>query len=139
MAARMCRMMGVVSRGPVYYDLFEEFAALATNGMCPIGAPDERGHKDGWPIQQLSTSPTQQPTCLSPCGVLRLGRRSRFSRRRGLVGPTACRLSARPYRGGSAVSATRAVRYVRGGSPTASKILDIPSTPVQNPSARRND
>ncbi len=48
MAARMCRMMGVVSRGPVYYDLFEEFADLATQGMCPIGAPDERGHKDGW-------------------------------------------------------------------------------------------
>src|SRR2546426_6839479 len=48
MAARMCRMMGVVSRGPVYYDLFEEFADLATEGMCPIGAPDERGHKDGW-------------------------------------------------------------------------------------------
>jgi predicted glutamine amidotransferase len=41
-------MMGVVSRGPVYYDLFEEFADLATKGMCPIGAPDERGHKDGW-------------------------------------------------------------------------------------------
>jgi predicted glutamine amidotransferase len=37
-----------VSRGPVYYDLFEEFADLATHGMCPIGAPDERGHKDGW-------------------------------------------------------------------------------------------
>jgi predicted glutamine amidotransferase len=48
MAARMCRMMGVVSRGPVYYDLFEEFADLATHGMCPLGAPDERGHKDGW-------------------------------------------------------------------------------------------
>jgi len=48
MAARMCRMMGVVSRGPVYYDLFEEFADLASQGMCPIGAPDERGHKDGW-------------------------------------------------------------------------------------------
>ena len=44
----MCRMMGVVSRGPVYYDLFEEFADLATNGMAPMGAPDERGHKDGW-------------------------------------------------------------------------------------------
>ncbi len=44
----MCRMMGVVSQGPVYYDLFEEFAELATQGMCPIGAPDERGHKDGW-------------------------------------------------------------------------------------------
>jgi len=44
----MCRMMGIVSRGPVYYDLFEEFAGLATQGMCPIGAPDERGHKDGW-------------------------------------------------------------------------------------------
>ena len=41
-------MMGVVSRGPVYYDLFEEFADLATQGMCPLGAPDERGHKDGW-------------------------------------------------------------------------------------------
>jgi len=40
--------MGVVSQGPVYYDLFEEFADLATKGMCPIGAPDERGHKDGW-------------------------------------------------------------------------------------------
>jgi predicted glutamine amidotransferase len=41
-------MMGVVSQGPVYYDLFEEFADLAMRGMCPIGAPDERGHKDGW-------------------------------------------------------------------------------------------
>ena len=41
-------MIGVVSQGPVYYDLFEEFADLATQGMCPIGAPDERGHKDGW-------------------------------------------------------------------------------------------
>ena len=40
--------MGIVSQGPVYYDLFEEFADLATKGMCPIGAPDERGHKDGW-------------------------------------------------------------------------------------------
>ena len=48
MAGRMCRMMGVVSQGPVYYDLFEEFADLATQGMCPLGAPDERGHKDGW-------------------------------------------------------------------------------------------
>ena len=44
----MCRMMGIVSQGPVYYDLFEEFADLATKGMCPIGSPDERGHKDGW-------------------------------------------------------------------------------------------
>jgi len=44
----MCRMMGVVTQGPVYYDLFEEFADLATQGMCPLGAPDERGHKDGW-------------------------------------------------------------------------------------------
>ena len=44
----MCRMMGVVSQGPVYYDLFEEFADLATQGMCPLGAPDERGHRDGW-------------------------------------------------------------------------------------------
>ncbi len=41
-------MMGIVSQGPVYYDLFEEFADLATQGMCPLGAPDERGHKDGW-------------------------------------------------------------------------------------------
>ncbi len=41
-------MMGVVSRGPVYYDVFEEFADLATQGMCPLGTPDERGHKDGW-------------------------------------------------------------------------------------------
>src|SRR5438105_15662761 len=47
MPPHMCRMMGVVSRGPVYYDLFEEFADLATQGMCPLGAPDERGHKDG--------------------------------------------------------------------------------------------
>jgi predicted glutamine amidotransferase len=41
-------MMGVISRGPVHYELFEEFADLATQGMCPIGAPDERGHRDGW-------------------------------------------------------------------------------------------
>src|SRR2546427_22419 len=43
----MCRMLGVVSQGPVYYDLFEEFADLATQGMCPLGAPDGRGHEDG--------------------------------------------------------------------------------------------
>src|SRR5438309_11269812 len=49
----MCRMIGVVSRGPVYYDLFEEFADLATKGMCPTGAPDERGHKDGWGLACL--------------------------------------------------------------------------------------
>jgi len=48
MVSRMCRMMGVVSQGPVYYDLFEEFADQATTGMCPLGAPDERGHRDGW-------------------------------------------------------------------------------------------
>ncbi len=41
-------MMGIVSQGPVYYDLFEEFADLSTKGMCPLGAPDERGHRDGW-------------------------------------------------------------------------------------------
>lgn len=41
-------MIGVVSQGPVYHDLFEEFAYLATQGMCPLGAPHERGHKDGW-------------------------------------------------------------------------------------------
>src|SRR3989442_715359 len=45
---RMCRMMGIVSPGPVFYDLFEEFADLATRGMCPVGVPDVRGHKDGW-------------------------------------------------------------------------------------------
>jgi len=44
----MCRMLGVVSRGPVPYDLFEEFADLAATGACPSGPPDERGHRDGW-------------------------------------------------------------------------------------------
>src|SRR5438445_5328521 len=53
----MCRMMGVVSRGPVYYDLFEEFADLATKGMCPLGAPDGRGHTDSWPIQPVRRLP----------------------------------------------------------------------------------
>src|SRR5438046_10453730 len=53
LASRMCRMMGVVSRGPVYYDLFEEFADLATPGMCPIGALDERGHTDRWGLACL--------------------------------------------------------------------------------------
>lgn len=43
----MCRMLGVVSQGRVYYDLLEEFADLATKSMCPLGAPDERGHMDG--------------------------------------------------------------------------------------------
>jgi len=42
LASRVCRMV-VVSRGPVYCDLFEEFADLATKGMCPLGAPDEWG------------------------------------------------------------------------------------------------
>jgi len=44
----VCRLIGVVSRGPVYYDLFEEFADFATKGMCPIRSPDERGHQEGW-------------------------------------------------------------------------------------------
>src|SRR5256886_15253228 len=85
LASRMCRMMGVVSRGPVYYDLFEEFADLATQGMCPIGAPDGRGRKDSCAIQQDSTSPPMYPTWQSPFGVLPLGRRSRSSRKWGLV------------------------------------------------------
>jgi len=57
----MCRMMGVVSRAPVYYDLFEELADLATQGMCPIGAPDERGRDDSCAIRQDSMSPTHVP------------------------------------------------------------------------------
>ena len=44
----MCRMMGVVSRDAVPYELFPAFADLASRGMCPVGSPDERGHKDGW-------------------------------------------------------------------------------------------
>src|SRR5256885_10657610 len=35
-------------QGPVIDDLVDEVADLATKGMCPIGAPDERGPKDGW-------------------------------------------------------------------------------------------
>ena len=54
-------MMGVVSRAPVYYDLFEELADLATQGMCPIGAPDGRGRDDSRAIQRGSTSPTHVP------------------------------------------------------------------------------
>src|SRR3972149_9012725 len=44
----MCRLFGAISRGPVCYDLFEEFAALAVMGNTPRGGPDERGHRDGW-------------------------------------------------------------------------------------------
>src|SRR2546428_8334189 len=61
-AGRVCRMMGVVSRGPVYYDLFEEFADLAPQGMCPIAAPDGRGREDSCAVQQGSTSPTHVPS-----------------------------------------------------------------------------
>src|SRR3989337_2174852 len=46
----MCRLFGAVSHGPVYYDLFEEFADLAVMGNPPRGGPDERGHRDGWGI-----------------------------------------------------------------------------------------
>ena len=46
----MCRLFGAVSHGPVYYDLFEEFADLAVMGNTPRGGPDERGHRDGWGI-----------------------------------------------------------------------------------------
>ncbi len=46
----MCRLFGAISRGPVYYDLFEEFADLAVMGNTPRGSPDERGHRDGWGI-----------------------------------------------------------------------------------------
>ena len=44
----MCRLFGAVSKGPVYYDLFEEFADLAVVGNTPRGGPDEKGHRDGW-------------------------------------------------------------------------------------------
>ena len=44
----MCRLFGAVSLGPVYYELFEEFADLAVRGNTPRGGPDERGHRDGW-------------------------------------------------------------------------------------------
>ncbi len=37
-----------MSLGPVYYDLFEEFADLAVLGNTPRGGPDEKGHRDGW-------------------------------------------------------------------------------------------
>jgi predicted glutamine amidotransferase len=46
----MCRIFGAISVGPVYYDLFEEFADLAVLGNTPRGGPDERGHRDGWGI-----------------------------------------------------------------------------------------
>jgi len=41
----MCRMMGVVSRGPVYYDLFEEFADLATQACVPWGTGRTRARR----------------------------------------------------------------------------------------------
>src|SRR3989454_4002041 len=44
----MCRLFGAMSQGPVYYDLFEEFADLAVMGNTPRGGADERGHRDGW-------------------------------------------------------------------------------------------
>ena len=31
----MCRMMGVVSQGPVYYDIFEEFAEPWRTNVVP--------------------------------------------------------------------------------------------------------
>ena len=46
----MCRLFGAVSQGPIYYDLFEEFADLAVVGNTPSGHPDERGHQSGWGI-----------------------------------------------------------------------------------------
>src|SRR3989441_12295614 len=44
----MCRLFGAISHGPVYYELFEEFADLAVMGNTPRGGADERGHRDGW-------------------------------------------------------------------------------------------
>ena len=44
----MCRLFGAISHGPVYYELFEEFADLALLGNTPRGGPDDRGHRDGW-------------------------------------------------------------------------------------------
>ena len=44
----MCRLFGAISHGPVYYELFEEFAELAVLGNTPRGGADERGHRDGW-------------------------------------------------------------------------------------------
>ncbi len=44
----MCRLFGAIGTGPIYYDLFEEFADLAIMGNTPTGGPDHRGHPDGW-------------------------------------------------------------------------------------------
>ncbi len=49
----MCRMMAVVARGPIPYELFEELADLADLGKTQEGPPDERGHKEGWGILGL--------------------------------------------------------------------------------------
>jgi predicted glutamine amidotransferase len=43
-------MLGIVARGPIPYELFEEFADLADGGKTRDGPPDERGHKDGWGV-----------------------------------------------------------------------------------------
>ena len=37
----MCRLFGAVSLGPVYYELFEEFADLAVRGNTPRGGPED--------------------------------------------------------------------------------------------------
>src|SRR6058998_1397320 len=109
----MCRMMGVVSRGPVYYDLFEEFADLATQACVPSGHRTDAGATTAARFNGVRRLPPMCLTWQSPFGVLPLGRRSRSSRKWGLVGPTACRLFAPPYKGGSAVSTTKSVCSVR--------------------------
>src|SRR3970282_2171451 len=46
----MCRLFGAIGPGPIYYDLFEEFADLAIMCNTPTGGPDHRGHPDGWAL-----------------------------------------------------------------------------------------
>jgi predicted glutamine amidotransferase len=56
----MCRLFGAVSHGPVYYDLFEEFADLAVTGNTSSGHPDERGHRDGWGLVMFRNGTLEQ-------------------------------------------------------------------------------
>ena len=65
LASGMYRVMGVLSRGPVYYDLFEEVAYLATKGMCPLGPPEERGTRTAGRSNRFRRlPPSNLPGCL---------------------------------------------------------------------------
>lgn len=50
----MCRMLAIVSKKAVNLETMVRFRRLAVEGKTANGAPDRRGHRDGWGVAAFS-------------------------------------------------------------------------------------